>query len=72
MKIKIPGTILIDEESIILADFEMHLEGAEHAYSEDNLEKLASLVCMKWAIERMLSRIEELDVNPDPITGHLH
>ena len=72
MKIKTSGTVLIDEENIILADFEMLLEGAEHTYHEDNLEKLASLVCMKWAIERMISRVRELDETSNEITGHLH
>lgn len=65
MKIETPGTVIITAEGMTLLDFVFSLDPDELTASEEELKTLASLVCMKWAIETIVREVDAL--NPQKI-----
>lgn len=61
MKIEIPGTVVITAEGMSMADFTFSLETSEFSIPEEDLKTIASLTCMKWAIEHIVREIEILN-----------
>lgn len=67
MEIESPGTVAITEDGIALFDFTFTLEEDEFGMTEDELQSLATLVCLRWAIEKIVRRVDALNPAQAPV-----
>lgn len=68
MKIETPGTVIITAEGMTLLDFAFSLDPDELTATEEELKTLATLVCMKWAIETIVREVDS--INPQKILSN--
>lgn len=68
MKIETPGTVVITAEGMTLLDFAFSLDPDELTATEEELKTLATLVCMKWAIETIVREVDS--INPQKILSN--
>ena len=70
MKIETPGTVIITAEGMTLLDFAFTLDPDELTATEEELKTLATLICMKWAIETIVREVDAL--NPEKTLANFY
>lgn len=64
MKIETIGSVFLNEDGMELSDFTFALDEGEAGYPEPQLKQLATLLVLRWAVERILAEVDLLNQVP--------